>query len=118
MFGLESTASAIVFKTIDLPLSAVTEPLFAAASLTHFTGIKQKPGVDTHHLAILLIGLAVGSQGIPEIVDRVSLLPISLLIRVICTVFISLRLRIFFYQYLNSYLLLRQDWSRTLVYCC
>ena len=104
-------ASAFVFEAIDFPLGTIIGSVVAVAWLTHFTGIKQKYGIDTHDLAILLICLAVSSQGIPEIIDLIPLWPVSLLIMVICVVFISLRLRVFFYQYLYSYLFLRKNWS-------
>ena len=88
VFGLVSAASATVFEAINFPLGAMIGPIVAVACLTHFTGINQKPGVDAHHFAILLIGIALGSQVTPDIVDRIQLWPVSLLIMIICMVLI------------------------------
>ena len=88
VFGLVSAASATVFEAINFPLGAMIGPIFAVAFLAHFTGINQKPGVDAHHFAILLIGIALGSQVTPDIVDRIQLWPASLLIMIICMVLI------------------------------
>ena len=87
-FGLVSTASASVFEAIDFSLGTMIGPIFAVGCLAHVTGINQKPGVDAHHFAILLIGIALGSQVTPDIVDRIQLWPLSLLNMIICMVLI------------------------------
>ncbi len=88
MFGLISAASASVFEAIDYSLGAMIGPIVAVGRLAHVTGINQKPSVDAHHFAILLIGIALGSQVTPDIVDRIQLWPVSLLIMIICIVLI------------------------------
>jgi membrane AbrB-like protein len=88
VFGLTSAASAIAFETINFPLGAMIGPMFAVAFLAHFSGIHQKPGVDAHHFAVLLIGLALGNQVTPDIFERIQLWPVSLLIMIVTMVFI------------------------------
>ncbi len=88
VFGLVSAVSASVFEAIDCSLGAMIGLILAVGCLAHVTGINQKPGVDAHHFAILLIGIALGSQVTPDIVDRIQLWPVSLLIMIICMVLI------------------------------
>ena len=47
MFGLVSTASAIVFEAIDFPLSAmISSPIFAVGILAYLTRESPDPDVD------------------------------------------------------------------------
>lgn len=87
-FGLVSAVSGVAFEAINFPLGAMIGPMFAVALLAHLTGIHQKPGVDAHHFAVLLIGLALGSQVTPDIFERVQLWPASLVMMIITMIFI------------------------------
>jgi hypothetical protein len=88
VFGLISAVSAVLLEAINFPLGAMIGPMFAVALVAHRTGINQKPGVDAHHFAVLLIGLALGGQVTSDIVEQIQLWPMSLLIMIVTLIVI------------------------------
>lgn len=80
VFGLMSTASAIVFEAIDFPLGAMIGPIFAVGILAHVTRASLEPGVDTTDFTIVLIGIVLVSQVIPEVLNHAENWPVNVLL--------------------------------------
>ena len=70
IFGLVSAASAVVFEAIDFPLGAMIGPIFAVGILAYLTSESSEPGVDATDFAIMLIGIVLGSQVTPEVLNH------------------------------------------------
>ena len=92
MFGLVSTASAVVYEAIDSPLNAMIRPSFAVGILAYLTRQSPHPGVDATDFAIRLIGVDLGSQVTPEVLNRAENWPVSLLPQVLMVVLIRFTL--------------------------
>ena len=88
VFGLVSTASAAVCEAIDFPLSAMIGPIFAVQILAYLTRGSPHPGVDVTDFAIKLIGIDLGSQVTPEVLNRAENWPMSLLPLVLTVILI------------------------------
>jgi len=70
IFGLVSASSAVVFEAIDFPLGAMIGPIFAVGILAYLTRESSEPGVDATDFAIMLIGIVLGSQVTPEVLNH------------------------------------------------
>ena len=92
MFGLVSTASAIVFEAIDFPLSAMISPIFAVGILAYLTREAPDPDVDMTDFAIKLIGIDPGNQVTPEVLNHPKKWPVSLLLLLLMMILILLAL--------------------------
>ena len=79
VFGLVSTASAVVCEAIDSPLNAMIGPMFAVGIVAYLTRQSPHHGVDATDFAIKLIGVDIGSQVTPEVLNRAENWPMSLL---------------------------------------
>lgn len=83
-----AVGSAGLFTALEVPLGAMIGPMLAVALFTHVSGHTVAPGVRAHDAAILLIGLALGSQVTPDVFSQITLWPVSLGILVLTMVFI------------------------------
>jgi uncharacterized membrane protein AbrB (regulator of aidB expression) len=88
VFGLVSTASAVVCEAIDSPLNAMIGPMFAVGIVAYLTRQSPHHGVDATDFAIKLIGVDLGSQVTPEVLNRAENWPMSLLPLVLTVVLI------------------------------
>lgn len=82
-FAGTACLSAVAFTLLDVPLGAMIGPMLAIALLSHFTGTIEPPGHVAHDAAILMIGLALGSQVSADLFQQLILWPASLTILVI-----------------------------------
>ena len=88
IFGLVSAASAVVFETIDFPLGAMIGPIFAVGILAYLTRESPEPGIDATDFAIMLIGIVLGSQVTPEVLNHAEKWPMSMLLLLLTMVLI------------------------------
>lgn len=76
------------------------EPIFAVGILAYITGKSPAPGVDATNFAIMLIGLVLGSQVTPEVLNHAEKWPASILL-----VFLTMILILFTLGRINQQLL-------------
>jgi len=87
-FGLVSAASAVAFEAINFPLGAMIGPIFVVGILAYITGESPEPGVDATDFAIMLIGLVLGSQVTPEVLNHAEKWPASILLLLLTMILI------------------------------
>ena len=92
IFGLVSAASAVAFEAINFPLGAMIGPIFAVGILAYIMGESPEPGVDATDFAIMLIGLVLGSQVTPEVLNHAEKWPASILLLLLTMILILLTL--------------------------
>ena len=63
-------------------------PIFAVGILAYITGESPEPGVDATDFAIMLIGLVLGSQVTPEVLNHAEKWPASILLLLLMTILI------------------------------
>ena len=78
VFGLVSTASAFVFEAVDFPLGAMIVLVFAVGILAYVKRESSDPGVGATDFAIMLIGIVLGSQVTPAVLNHAENGPVSL----------------------------------------
>lgn len=88
IFAVTASGAAILFSLLDIPLGAMIGPMLAIAWLSYSTGKAIAPGPRAHDAAILLIGLALGSQVTPDLLSQLALWPLSLTVLVLTMVLI------------------------------
>ena len=79
-FGLVSAASAVAFEATNFLLGAMIGTIFVVGILAYITGESPEPGVDATDFAIMLIGLVLGNQVTPEILNHAEKWPASMLL--------------------------------------
>ena len=85
LFSMTACVAAVAFTLLDVPLGAMIGPMLLIALLSHLTGHIESPGPLSHDAAILLIGLALGSQVSSDLFQQLLLWPASLAI-LVCTI--------------------------------
>ncbi|MFZ9022289.1 MAG: AbrB family transcriptional regulator [Litorivicinaceae bacterium] len=88
LFGAIAAVAAVTFESLNIPLGAMIGPMLIIGLTVHLTKVNQAPGLDAHHFAILLLGLALGSRVTADVFERVKLWPFSLTILIVTMVMI------------------------------
>ena len=88
LFGAIAAVAAVTFESLNVPLGAMIGPMLIIGLTVHLTKVNQAPGLDAHHFAILLLGLALGSRVTADVFERVNLWPFSLTILIVTMVMI------------------------------
>ena len=88
LFGAIAAVAAVTFESLNVPLGAMIGPMLIIGLTVHLTKVNQAPGLDAHHFAILLLGLALGSRVTADVFERVKLWPFSLTILIVTMVMI------------------------------
>lgn len=87
-FSLTACVAAVLFSLLNVPLGAMIGPMLGIAMLSHLTKQIVSPGAISHDAAILMIGLALGSQVSADLFSQIILWPASLTVLIVTMVLI------------------------------